>query len=965
MSNPRRAPHLLLVMAGVLLILSGSVLAGERVTTRVLSDDGERTVVELLFPEPEVRDVFVRGERFETLSYPGEAVNLERGAPQLPRVARSVIIPDATAMSVRVLAIDFEERQARVAPSKGNFKRSVDPATVPVSFGPAYEKNAFYPERLAELGQPYVMRNYRGIAFTVHPLQYNPVSGTLRIHRRITLELRATRGAVQNARDTDDIARSDKPFRSVYSSRFLNYRERKTRYPAIDEEGRMLILCHDEWTSRMADFVTHKASAGITAEVVPISTVGNSAAQIKTYVQNYYNDNDLAYLLLVGDAAQVATPQASGGASDPSYAKLAGSDNYPDILVGRFSARNAAEVDTQVQRTIEYETSHATTMDWFKKGTGIASDEGGPGNGDEDQSDIVHMDEIRGWLLGDAYTEVDKIYDPGATSSSVASALNAGRGVVNYVGHGDPTSWVTSGFSVSDIDALTNDDKLPFIVSVACNNGEFDNYENCFGEAWLRATNGDEPTGAIAVYASSISQDWSPPMEGQDEFNIQLTKADGTYKSFGALCFAGSSSMMDSYGSTDGSSGVNMYNTWHIFGDPSVRVEGTIGPPTGLGVTPGGGLNASGPAGGPYDITTLTYTLHNYETSAIDYTVGVNAPWVTLSKTGGTLAASAETEVVVTLSDATRNFDHGTHAATVTFTNTTNHDGDTTRAVSVEVGRSLRLVSESFDADPAWTKDGEWAFGAPQGQGGGTTGSPDPSAGATGSNVYGVNLAGDYSTTISGPYTLTSAEFDLTGIDGSELGFQRWLNSDEPSWVRNKVEISVDGSTWTELWNGSATDNAWQKQNFDIASVADGQANVRFRWSYEVHNSGAYAASGWNVDDIEVLGTPASGRIRLTMTGSALSWSAYPGASAYDLQRGNLAQLKSSGGDFSASTESCLADSQAERSFTDAATPSSGDGYWYLVRAVAGGENETYQSLASSQQGVRDEEIGSASGRCP
>ena len=57
---------------------------------------------------------------------------------------------------------------------------------------------------------------------------------------------------------------------------------------------------------------------------------------------------------------------------------------------------------------------------------------------------------------------------------------------------------------------------LPFILSVACNNGTFTN-GTCFGEAWLRATNGGQPTGAIATYMSYISQSWDPPMCGQDE----------------------------------------------------------------------------------------------------------------------------------------------------------------------------------------------------------------------------------------------------------------------------------------------------------------------------------------------------------------------------------------------------------------------------------------------------------------
>ena len=97
-------------------------------------------------------------------------------------------------------------------------------------------------------------------------------------------------------------------------------------------------------------------------------------------------------------------------------------------------------------------------------------------------------------------------------------------------------------------------------------NGWFNGY-TCFGEAWLRATNGTAPTGAIGCYASSINQEWNPPMAGQDEM-VDLLVADEK-RTFGGLCFNGSMLMMDEYGTM----GQKTFLTWHIFGDPSLRVR--------------------------------------------------------------------------------------------------------------------------------------------------------------------------------------------------------------------------------------------------------------------------------------------------------------------------------------------------------------------------------------------------------
>ncbi len=46
------------------------------------------------------------------------------------------------------------------------------------------------------------------------------------------------------------------------------------------------------------------------------------------------------------------------------------------------------------------------------------------------------MDSIKSRLLNAGYTQVDSIYDPGASASSVTNSLNQGTGIINYCGHG-------------------------------------------------------------------------------------------------------------------------------------------------------------------------------------------------------------------------------------------------------------------------------------------------------------------------------------------------------------------------------------------------------------------------------------------------------------------------------------------------------------------------------------------------
>ncbi|MBN1281217.1 MAG: PKD domain-containing protein, partial [Candidatus Thermoplasmatota archaeon] len=421
------------------------------------------------------------------------------------------------------------------------------------------------------LQEPYYLRDFRGQVVRLYPFQYNPVTATLRVYHEVTIEIvpsdPSTLGCMVQYPQ-----RVSSDFLMVYERHFINYNP--TRYTPVPEQGNMLVITYDDFYDEMVPFVQWKNLKGTPTEMVNVSGIGNANA-IKTYISTYYATNNLTFVLLVGDAAQV--PTAPGGsASDPGYSFIVGSDYYSDIYVGRFSAENTAQLQTQIDRSIDYEMNPQAGADWYKKGVGVASSQG---PGDDNEMDYEHIRNIRALLLNFTYSFVDELYDgsqgggdaPGnPTPTMVATAVNEGRSIINYCGHGWMQGWGSSGFDNSDVNALTNDNMLPFIVSVACNNGEFDS-GTCFGEAWLRATNNGQPTGGIGAFMSMISQSWDPPMQAQDEFNDILTQKypDNRKTTYGALCFCGCMSMNDEYGSA----GYYEADAWTVFGDPSLQVR--------------------------------------------------------------------------------------------------------------------------------------------------------------------------------------------------------------------------------------------------------------------------------------------------------------------------------------------------------------------------------------------------------
>ncbi len=98
-----------------------------------------------------------------------------------------------------------------------------------------------------------------------------------------------------------------------------------------------------------------------------------------------------------------------------------------------------------------------------------------------------------------------------------------------------------------------------------------------------------------------------------------------------------------------------------------------------------------------------------------------------------------------------------------------------------------------------------------------------------------------------------------------------------------------------------------------------------------------------------------------------LSWAAVAGAAWYEIVRGELGLLGSSGGDYGTATDICAADNVTDTSTLAKGTPilPAGDGYWYLVRAVNCKGKGTYDSGGPGQLGFRGVEILSSGGDCP
>lgn len=303
-----------------------------------------------------------------------------------------------------------------------------------------------------------------------------------------------------------------------------------------------------------------------------------------------------------------------------------------------------------------------------------------------------------------------------------------------------------------------------------------------------------------------------------------------------------------------GTSASSRLRDWLDPGSTGQRIVDTFWPGlTGMTVLPGGSFNAEGQRGGPFTPDSVVYTVRNNLDIPLHYTVSTGASWLTITGADGFVPAGGEDLVTVAINSAANSFGNGQYTATVEFVNLTDGEGNATRAVTLDVGVPVPVYTWDLSTNPGWSTQGQWAWGQPTG-GGGQYGNPDPTSGYTGPNVYGYNLNGDYNNNMP-EYALTTTVIDCSELTRVSLRFWRWLNVERPTYDKASIRVSTNGTTWTTIWENEAeiTDNSWRRVEYDISSYADNRETVYVRWVMGPTDS-SWLYSGWNIDDVEILG---------------------------------------------------------------------------------------------------------------
>ena len=222
-----------------------------------------------------------------------------------------------------------------------------------------------------------------------------------------------------------------------------------------------------------------------------------------------------SYVLLVGDAHYDYRDNLGSGvvnfcpvyllpntlylgetASDNWFVCLDGNEDIlADMSIGRFPVRTEAELEAVVNKTIDYATQGY--QDWNKQLT-LAAD-------DEQVFENV-SESFLPYIPG--YMTTTKLYlayygNYPQFTQDLINNINAGRLILNYVGHGSTNLWTGEElFNTNTIGLLSNPSRYPFVTSYDCLDGYFLHLTEewqALAEVFVRR----QGAGAIACFSPS------------------------------------------------------------------------------------------------------------------------------------------------------------------------------------------------------------------------------------------------------------------------------------------------------------------------------------------------------------------------------------------------------------------------------------------------------------------------------
>jgi hypothetical protein len=441
-------------------------------------------------PSPE--DVFLR--------IPGGGMMAGEGLPDLPVIRRMALVPPEGGVTLEIGSeTTFPLGIYSISPFQPLVERSGAAGPL-VEDEQTYGSDAFFPSACAELEGIQILRDIRVAWIRFQPVRYNPVTGEVLVTTSATVRLRFG-GEGENELDR---------LPSGFTRSFI---------PAYEEvlgwerggmdlvDGSYVVVSTADGLAAVQDLIDWKRQRGYDVVTADVADIGSTPEEVDAWIESAWHDwpNPPEYVLLAGGEDMVPVPLYNSFAADNIYGIIGMNTSVPSIHVGRMTG-DLEDLQYQAWKVVQHECNpYQPAESWFQHAVTIGSADG--------------LDPLHSWehtqlfmengIACDYYCD-DPVY--GGTPPSIpaiAGNINEGRSIVDYIGHGWEYGWGTSGFSVTDVQALTNGRMLPWVFSIACSNAAFQGIY-CYGEAWMAEGGISDPGGALGFMGATTGSPFGP-----------------------------------------------------------------------------------------------------------------------------------------------------------------------------------------------------------------------------------------------------------------------------------------------------------------------------------------------------------------------------------------------------------------------------------------------------------------------
>ncbi len=547
---------------------------------KLISDDNTGTIIKIELPGFRIKEFYNDNIIYHSIQLDEMAITNEVGFPEIPHIAKILAIPDLGVASIEILETSETQiiKGINIPPVRESWFEG-EPESQYLKNNDSYNSEVVYPGNLARIEDPVIFRDFRIARVSIFPIRYSPAKQELEVISSITIKVKYGNGDGINPKLTlkKPIAPS---FAKLYKSIIFNYDEVLQREYNGDELGYDLMLCimPDSFVTSFQPYADWNHKTGTYIHITKFSEIGasgNNPTAVKNHILTTYNTWSVppTHVLIIGDAGvaphQNITLDGWTFAYDDYFVELAGNDYFPEMMIGRFTNQANPKLRAMRNKLINYEKiPYVTDPNWFRKGL-VCSNDAYVSQIDTKRFTAQKM------LVSGNFISVDSMYNgspcPGNVTT-ISNMINAGRGWLNYRGEGWYTQWWADCFpySTTQVNALTNDQKLTFVTSIGCGVANWvASGNNCFGEAWMEIGDENTPKGACAFIGPTSNTHTT--YNNKIDMGIYMGMFDEGLDSPGEALLRGKFYMYEVFGGTDPYVGYH-YRIYNVLGDPSLHI---------------------------------------------------------------------------------------------------------------------------------------------------------------------------------------------------------------------------------------------------------------------------------------------------------------------------------------------------------------------------------------------------------